>query len=123
VADEPDLARKREMLVTLDATIQLLKATANPDLVPSICPTRAACSFAKGNKCGFVSRRCEGQSAHDLPVRSARMRCWPKGLPADNVQIVNSIRVPVRMALGRLEAKGTVRRIISAPDTWWELAG
>ncbi len=45
-----------------------------------------------------------------------------KGLPTDNAPILASIVVQVRVALGRLEAKGTAVRIISAPDAWWALA-
>jgi hypothetical protein len=32
------------------------------------------------------------------------------------------IRVQVRVALGRLEERGLVVRIITAPDAWWALA-
>jgi len=45
-----------------------------------------------------------------------------KGLPTDNAPILASITVQVRVALGRLEAKGMVVKIISAPDAWWTLA-
>jgi hypothetical protein len=43
-----------------------------------------------------------------------------KGLPVGNAPILASIAV--RVALGRLEAKGVVVKIISAPDAWWALA-
>jgi predicted transcriptional regulator of viral defense system len=46
-----------------------------------------------------------------------------KGLPTDNEAIVGSVRVQVRVALGRLEDRGLLVRIISAPDAWWTLAG
>ena len=36
--------------------------------------------------------------------------------------ILASISVQVRVALGRLEAKGVAVKIISAPDAWWALA-
>ena len=45
-----------------------------------------------------------------------------KGLLTDNAPIVGSIAVQVRVALGRLEDRGLLVRIISAPDAWWALA-
>ena len=49
-------------------------------------------------------------------------RGWPKELPVANAPILASITVQVRVALGRLEARGMVVKIISAPDTWWSLS-
>ena len=45
-----------------------------------------------------------------------------KGLPTDNAPILASITVQVRVALGRLGARGVVMKIISAPDAWWSLS-
>jgi hypothetical protein len=45
-----------------------------------------------------------------------------KGLPTDNAPILASIAVQMRVALGRLEDKGMVVKIMSAPDAWWALA-
>jgi hypothetical protein len=45
-----------------------------------------------------------------------------KGLPTDNAAVLGSITVQVRVALGRLEDRGLVVPIISAPDAWWGLA-
>jgi hypothetical protein len=41
-----------------------------------------------------------------------------KGLPVGNAPILASIAVQVRVALGRLEHKGTVVPLISEPDAW-----
>jgi hypothetical protein len=45
-----------------------------------------------------------------------------KGLPTGNAPILRSVAAHMRAAMGRLEDRGLVVRIISAPDTWWALA-
>jgi hypothetical protein len=58
-----------------------------------------------------------------LPARGvAEYAMQAKGLPIDNWRVRERIVEQVRVALTRLEAKGKVRRIVSLPDTWWELA-
>ena len=121
-ADERAIARKRETLATLDATIRLFDPGANTELIPSIRPTRRGLFFRNGEQMRLCVRALR-EAKQPLSARQVGVRALlAKGLPADNEKIVNSIRVQVRMALGRLEAKGIVRRIISQPDTWWELA-
>jgi len=44
-----------------------------------------------------------------------------KGLPTGNAPIPASITVRIRVALGRLEARRLLVKIISAPDAWWAL--
>jgi hypothetical protein len=119
---ERAISRRRETLATLDATIHLFEPDANPELIPSIRPTRRGLFFRHGEQMRLcVSALREAQ--HPLSARQIGVYALlAKGLPADNAEIVNSIRAQARMALGRLEAKGIVRRVISQPDTWWELA-
>ena len=45
-----------------------------------------------------------------------------KGLPVDDARIRAPITEQVRWALMRLERRGLVRKIVEAPETWWELA-
>jgi len=46
-----------------------------------------------------------------------------KGLPVENEALVQSVSLQVRVALFRLEDRGTTRRVVKAPETWWELTG
>lgn len=119
---EQVLAKQREALAALDATIQLFAPTTNPDLIPAIRPTRRGLFFRHGEQTRFcVSALREAErplSARQVAVYAMQA----KGLPTDNAPILASITVQVRVALGRLEGKGMIRKIISRPDAWWELA-
>jgi len=68
----------------------------------------------------LAALREAGQPVSARQVAEHAMRA--KGLPTDNEAIVGSVRVQVRVVLGRLEEKGMVGRIIFAPDAWWVLA-
>jgi len=116
------LADQRKVLATLDATIQLFEPTANPELMPAIRPHRRGLFFRQGEQTRFcVSALREAQrplSARQVAVYAMEA----KGLPTDNAPIVAKITMQVRVALGRLEAKGMAVKIIRAPDAWWVLA-
>jgi hypothetical protein len=118
---ERQLADKYRVLKNLDATIQLFAPTNNPELIPAIRPTRRGLFFRQGEQ----TRLCLGALREAGGPRSARqvaehiMRA--KGLPVGNAPILASIAVQVRVALGRLEARRLVVKIISAPDAWWTL--
>jgi hypothetical protein len=121
-ATERAVASKRETLAMLDATIRLFEPTGNPELIPAIRPTRRGLFFRHGEQtrlCVAALREADGpRSARQV----AAYAMLAKGLPVDNAPILASITVQVRVALGRLEAKGMVVKIISAPDAWWTLA-
>jgi hypothetical protein len=116
------LAGKYTALKNLDATIQLFAPTTNPELIPAIRPTRRGLFFRRGVQmrlCRDALREAGGPlSARQVAEYAMRA----KGLPVGNAPILSSITVQVRVALGRLEAKGVVVKIISAPDAWWALA-
>ncbi len=44
-----------------------------------------------------------------------------KGLSVDDGRVRDGIADQVRIALTRLERRGRVRRVIVAPEVWWEL--
>jgi hypothetical protein len=119
---ERQLADKYKTLATLDATIQLFAPTTNPELIPAIRPHRRGLFFRQGEQmrlCLDALREAGGpMSARQVAEHAMRA----KGLPAGNAAIVGSVAVQVRVALGRLEARGLVVKIISAPDAWWGLA-
>ncbi len=119
---ELQLADKRKILGTLDATIQLFEPTANPELIPAIRPTKRGLFFRHGEQmrlCVAALREAGGPvSARQV----AEQVMVAKGLPTGNAPILASITVQVRVALGRLEAKGMAVKIIREPDAWWGLA-
>jgi hypothetical protein len=119
---ERQLADKYRALKTLDATIQLFAPATNPELIPAIRPTRRGLFFRKGEQMRLclAALRETGQPMSARQVAEHAMRA--KGLPTDNEAIVGSVRVQIRVALGRLEDRGLVVRIISAPDAWWALS-
>ena len=120
---ERHLATKYTALKNLDATIQLFAPTTNPELIPAIRPTRHGPFFRHGEQmrlCRDALREAAGpMSARQVAEYAMRA----KGLPVGNAAIVGSVAVQVRVALGRLDARGAVVKIISAPDAWWTLAG
>jgi hypothetical protein len=120
---ERQLADKYSALKNLDSTIQLFAPTTNPELIPAIRPTRHGLFFRHGEQmrlCRDALREADGpMSARQVAEYAMRA----KGLPTDNAPILASIAVHVRVALGLLEARGLVVKIISSPDAWWVLAG
>jgi hypothetical protein len=119
---ERRLADKRKVLATLDATIQLFAPASNPELIAAIRPTRRGLFFRHGEQMRLclAALREAGGPISARQVAEYAMRA--KGLPTDNAPILASIAVQMRVALGRLEDKGMVVKIMSAPDAWWALA-
>ncbi len=115
------IAKQRETLAALDATIHLFEPTTKPELIPAIRPTWRGLFFRQGEQTRFcVSALREAER----PLSARRVVVYAmeaKGLPTDNAPIVAKITVQVRVALGRLEAEGMVVKIIRAPDAWWAL--
>ena len=117
------LAAQCRDLASLDAVIRLFEPETNPELIPSIRPTsRRSLFFRRGEQqrlCCDALREAKG------PARCRTIALWvmqAKGLPTGNEPLVQSVGLQVRVALFRLEAKGHARRIVRAPETWWELA-
>jgi hypothetical protein len=102
--------------------IRPFEPESNPELIPSIRPvSRRSFFFRHGEQqrlCLDALReiakptRCRAVTVHVMTA---------KGLPTEREEIVQSVALQVRVALFRL-AKGFVRRIVNAPETWWELA-
>jgi hypothetical protein len=59
-----------------------------------------------------------------LRARSvAEYAMMAKGLPVDDAEVRTVLIEHVRMALIRLERRGMVRKVVVAPEVWWELVG
>ncbi len=119
---ERALAKKRRELDTIDATINLFSPQTNPDLIPAIRPYSRSLFFDYGE----LVRLCyEALRKADGPMTTGRIADYAiqaKGLDVDRATRKGIVDI-VRKGLGRLEARGRVRRVIVEPETWWELAG
>jgi hypothetical protein len=117
---ERQLAERRKVLATLDATIQLFAPATNPELIRAIRPTRRGLFFRQGEQMRLclAALREAGQPLSARQVAEYAMRA--KGLPTDNAPTF-SIAVQLRAALARLAAKGMVVKIICQPNARWAL--
>ncbi|MGH7041891.1 MAG: hypothetical protein ACREFY_07145 [Acetobacteraceae bacterium] len=121
-ATERKLTPLREALAQVDAVLRLFAPASNPELIPAIRPAARCLFFRHGEQMRLcvVALREAGGPARARQIAEYAMLA--KGLPADNAAVRTAITVQVRIALGRLEKRGKVRRILNAPETWWELA-
>lgn len=116
------LAAHKHDLANLDAVIRLFEPETNPELIPAIRPvSRRSLFFRHGEQmrpaCGVLR-----EAAKPMRCRSvAEGVMLRKGLPVENEAVVQSVSLQVRVALFRLEERGITRRIVKAPETWWEL--
>jgi hypothetical protein len=75
----------------------------------------------------FGSSQClEALREAKGPMRArsvAEYAMLAKGPPTDDSRVREGIVDQVRIALARLERRGLVRRVVAAPEVWWELVG
>jgi hypothetical protein len=122
-AAERRIAPLRATLVQLDAVIRLFDATSNPELIPAIRPARRGLFFRHGEQMRLCLEALR-EAGGPLRARSvAEYAMLAKGLPVDDAEVRTVIIEHVRMALIRLERRGLVRKVIVAPEVWWELEG
>ncbi len=118
-----DVNRKRDALATLDAVILMFAPDCNPDMIPSIRPMGKSLIFRRGE----MSRMClSALREAGKPVKCRYVADWAlaaRGSVGIDPKVRIIITERIRVALTRLESKGTVRKIMHWPDAWWELAG
>jgi hypothetical protein len=115
--------RQREALATLDAVIRMFEPASNPDLIAPIRPvSRRYLYFRRGEQMRLCLSALR-EADKPISVRDvAEFAMAAKGLsPEARVRV--QITEQVRTALGRLAAKGLVRKLVDWPETWWELEG
>ena len=122
-AAERRIAPLRETLAHLDAVLRLFDAVRDPELIPAIRPCQRGLFFGHGQQ----TRLClEALREAGRPMRAravAEYAMMAKGLPVDDRHVCEGIADQVRIALTRLEKRGMVRRVVVAPEVWWELVG
>ena len=113
----------RSALAHLDAVLRLFDTVRDPELIPAIRPTTRGTFFRHGEQmrlCLEALREAKG------PMRArsvAEYAMLEKGLPVDDRRVCEGIADQVRIALTRLERRGVVRKVMVAPEVWWELVG
>lgn len=119
---ERKLAKLREDVAAIDATLRLFHPATDPSHITPIRPRWRGVYFRNGER----SRLClEALRDAGCPIRQGAVAEYvmrAKGMdPADRplrATIVNNVGV----SLYRLSKAGTVRKIVEEPETWWDLA-
>ncbi len=119
-AAERAIAKRHEGLATLDAVIAMFSPECRPDMIPSVRP------YLRGLYFGYRELARLGLDAMREargPITLARIVVYvivAKGLP-DDTGLRRHISDTTRAMLLRLAARGLVRKVVAAPETWWEL--
>jgi len=120
-AAERRTAKLRQDMANIDATLRLFHPDADPSHITPIRPKWRGVYFRNGERTRLCleALRDAGGPLRQGGIAEYVMRA--KGMdPADKplrAVIVNNVGV----SLARLAKLGTVRRVIVAPDTWWEV--
>jgi hypothetical protein len=122
LADQRAIAQRQEQLAMLDAVILMFSPDCDPDMIPPIRPGSHGLFFGYrelSRLCIDFMREADGPVALDQIVDRA---IETKGFTADR-RLRKHISDTTRAMLLRMVRKGLVRKVVDAPDTWWELAG
>jgi hypothetical protein len=123
ISTKRTLGRLHKNLRAIDATLRLFHPAADPSHITPIRPCRP-------QTYGFYFRRSErprlamealrdaGKPLSTPVITEYVMRA--KGMDRDDKELRDTIREFMYSALARLAARGVVRKIIEAPDVWWE---
>lgn len=115
------IAKQREALAALDATLRLFHPDADPSHITSIRPIGRLSLFRHGEQ-RRLCREALRDAGAPIPTRLVTeylMRA--KGVDVADKPLRRAMLEHTRLALMRLEARGSVRKIIVEPEVWWEL--
>ncbi len=118
---EEALAKQREALAALDATLRLFHPDADPEAIVAVRATHRCLLFHHGEQrrlCLEALRDAGGPMPTRLVIEYV-MRA--KNLRLDDRDFRPAIREQVRGALVRMARDGRVRKLVSEPEAWWEL--
>jgi hypothetical protein len=120
-AAERAIAKQRETLATLDATLRLFHPEADPSHITAVRPVWRGIYFRHGERPRLCleALRDAGSPLHAPRIAEYLMRA--KGLDVNDRPLRAAIVNFMASALGRLARKGLVRKIIAEPEVWWEL--
>jgi hypothetical protein len=120
---ERAIAKQRETLATLDATLRLFHPDADPAHITAIRPIARLSLFRHGEQ-RRLCREALRDAGAPLPTRLVTeylMRA--KGLDPSDRPLRRQMLEHTRLSLMRIEARGGVRKIVVEPEVWWELVG
>jgi hypothetical protein len=112
--------QRRAELAQLDAVIRMFSPDCNPDMIPPIRPGSHGLFFSYRELPRLVlsiMRPADGPVRFDHIVSHVILA---KGIEPDG-HLRKHITNTTRATLGRLGARGIIRRVLDEPDTWWEL--
>lgn len=122
-AAERKIAKDWETLASLDGTLRLFHPEADPNHIMSIRPKWRGVYFRNGER----TRLClEALRDAGGPVKQSGIAEYvmlAKGMDLADKSLRALIANIIGMALFRLAHQGKVRKILDAPDIWWELTG
>ena len=120
---ETALKERRAQLIALDVVIRMFVPDCDPETIPPIRPKASPNLFFKYGELPRLVINILRKAGEPLLLdQVVNAVIDAKGLTVDR-KVRRHIRDTVRVALGRLEhRRRSVRRIIRAPDTLWELA-
>ena len=122
-AAERGIAKNRESLAAIDATLRLFHPAADPSYITPIWPKWRGVYFRNGERTRLCLEALREAGGPTTQPKIAEYVMRAKAMdPADRplrAVIVNNVGV----SLFRLSKAGVVRKIIAEPEVWWELAG
>jgi hypothetical protein len=118
-AYERRIAPLRETLAQLDAALLIFQPGADPELIRSIMPMRRCLQFRHGEQRRLCLAALRKGPATARQVCEHAMRA--KGMDVDDAPLRRAITEQVRVALARLAVRGVARKVIDAPEVWWEV--
>jgi hypothetical protein len=121
---ERELAKLREQLAAVDATLRLFHPDADPEHITPIRPFNIRNIWFRRGEQTRLTLEALREAGKPLPLPSiAEYVMRAKGMPPEDKEVWVRGRDHVRIALQRLAERGQVRKIIEEPEVWWELVG
>jgi hypothetical protein len=118
---EREQAKRRAELAAIDATLRLFHPDADPDHITSIRPIWRGVYFKPGQRPRLCLQalRETGRPMNTGEIVEYVMRA--KGMDRDDKKLRRLVKEHMRNVMNRLVARGSVRKLMSEPEAWWDL--
>lgn len=113
------IAPLRETLAQIDAALLIFQPGADPELIRSIMPMRRNARFHHGERRWLCLGALRKGPATARQVCEHVMKA--KRMDTDDAPLRAAMTEQVRLALARMAVRGVVRKIVLAPEVWWEV--
>ena len=118
-AAEKALAERRDELAALDTTLLLFHPDTDPAQIPSIRPSMRDLTFRRGEKRRLV---LEALRKAGGPLSTRGVTDYVMRLRGIDPGIRREVQYSMRQGLSGLWRLGMVRKLMSEPEAWWDLA-